>query len=84
MLARPEDRGMLNDHLLVLRQQIEFFRATLDDIMSYTRGRNKGVALGQVGRSVPKLSLRSGRPPAQWIPQLSINDTGHVSSGTEC
>ncbi len=49
LLACPEDRGMLNDHLQFLREQIEFYRATADDIMSYARGRNKGVALGQVG-----------------------------------
>lgn len=49
ILACPEDRGMLNDNLIFLRQQIEFFQATVDDIMSHTRGRNKGIAPQQVG-----------------------------------
>ncbi len=66
LLACPEDRGMLNDHLQFLRQQIEFYRATADDIMCYARGRNKGVALGQVGircrhcRHVPVHQRRKG------------------------
>jgi hypothetical protein len=32
-----------------LRQQIEAFQATEEDVMTHTRGRNKPVQLGQVG-----------------------------------
>jgi hypothetical protein len=41
----------LSDHQHFLRQQIEAFQATGEDVMTHTRGRNKPVQLGQVGIS---------------------------------
>lgn len=66
ILACPEDRGMLNENLIFLRKQIEFFQATTDEIMSHTRGRNKGIAPQQVGvrcyhcRHIPLWQRRKG------------------------
>jgi hypothetical protein len=48
-LARSVDKYKLSDHQSFLRQQIEAFQATQDDVMTHTRGRNKPVQLGQVG-----------------------------------
>jgi hypothetical protein len=44
-----DDEQKLSDHQYFLRQQIEAFQATQDDLMTHTRGRNKPVQLGQVG-----------------------------------
>jgi hypothetical protein len=49
ILAIPDDRAKLNSQQVFLRHQIEVFRASHDDILSHTRGRNKPVMLGQVG-----------------------------------
>jgi hypothetical protein len=49
-LARSAvDEYKLSEHQNFLRQQIEAFQATKDDVMTHTRGRNKPVHLGQVG-----------------------------------
>jgi hypothetical protein len=49
-LARSAvDEYKLSEHQNFLRQQIEAFQATEDDVMTHTRGRNKPVQLGQVG-----------------------------------
>ena len=49
ILARPEDNLKLSKHQVLLRHQIEAFKATEDDVSTHTRGRNKPVTLGQVG-----------------------------------
>jgi hypothetical protein len=49
-LARSAvDEYKLSEHQIFLRQQIEAFQATEDDVMTHTRGRNKPILLGQVG-----------------------------------
>jgi hypothetical protein len=50
ILARPCDAASgLSNHQILLRSQIQVFQATLDDVKTHTRGRNKSIALGQVG-----------------------------------
>jgi hypothetical protein len=50
ILARPCDAvSGLSNHQILLRSQIQVFQATLDDVQTHTRGRNKSIALGQVG-----------------------------------
>jgi hypothetical protein len=49
LLARPEDSEKLSLHQVLLRHQIEAFKATNDDVLTHTRGRNKPICLGQVG-----------------------------------
>jgi len=49
VLARPEDNLKLSAHQVLLRQQIEVFQATEDDLSTHTRGRNKPITMGQVG-----------------------------------
>jgi hypothetical protein len=48
-LAQSDDEQKLSDHQYFLRQQIEAFQATQDDLMTHTRGRNKPIHVGQVG-----------------------------------
>jgi hypothetical protein len=43
------DDGMLNENQIFLRQNIELFQATQNDIMCLTRGKNKPIVLHQVG-----------------------------------
>ena len=49
LLAVPEDNKKLSNHQVFLRNQIEAFQATEDDLTTHTRGRNKPIKLGQVG-----------------------------------
>lgn len=49
VLAVPEDNQKLSSHQVLLRNQIEAFKATEDDLTTHTRGRNKPIKLGQVG-----------------------------------
>jgi len=49
LLAVPEDTQKLSSHQVFLRNQIEAFQATKDDLTTHTRGRNKPIKVGQVG-----------------------------------
>ena len=48
-LAMSEDSLKLSAHQVLLRQQIEVFRASDEDLSTHTRGRNKPIVLNQVG-----------------------------------
>jgi len=48
-LFLPCDAQTLSEYQCLLRNQIELFEATEDDIKSNTKGRNKPIFLGQVG-----------------------------------
>jgi hypothetical protein len=48
-LSLPIDHLKVSEHQALLRQQIEAFRATEDDVSTHSRGRNKAIVLGQVG-----------------------------------
>lgn len=48
-LSQPGDKKRLSKLQCFLRQQIEFFEATIEDVNTYSRGRNKSVEVGQVG-----------------------------------
>jgi hypothetical protein len=49
IFAQSTDSLVMTGHQALLRQQIELFRATPDDLSSPARGRNKRIELGQVG-----------------------------------
>jgi len=49
VLALPEDDTKLSAYQILLRNQIEAFSATSDDLATHARGRNKPINLGQVG-----------------------------------
>jgi len=49
ILAIPQDDVRLSRYQVLLRHQIEAFKADLIDVSSHTRGRNKRIMLGQVG-----------------------------------
>ncbi len=48
-LYMSDDRGKLNDNQIFLRRQIEIFKASNEDILTLTRGKNKPIVLQQVG-----------------------------------
>ncbi len=92
VLAMPEDHGKLNEQQIFLRQQIEIFRASHDDIMSHTRGRNKAVVMGQVGircRHCGHLPVVHRRKGSTYFPSTLISiyqaaqnvNTEHMQSG---
>lgn len=49
ILAAPSDGNVLSDHQSYLRQQIQVFQATNEDVNTPVRGRNKRIYMGQVG-----------------------------------
>jgi hypothetical protein len=49
VLVDPLDSLVLNAHQILLRQQIELFVATENDLWGRNRGRNTRIELGQVG-----------------------------------
>lgn len=94
VLYRPVDGSMLSKLQALLRQQIEAFEATENDISTHVRGRNKSVQLGQVGircrhcKCLPVLERKKGSaffPTSVWgIYQASQNMcNSHLMHG-EC
>jgi hypothetical protein len=66
-----EDRGKLNDNQIFLRRQIEIFRASKDDILNLTRGKNKPIVLQQVGircRHCSNVSMGRRRKGSTYFP----------------
>jgi hypothetical protein len=49
IFAQPMDSLVLTEHQALLRQQIELFQTTNEDLSSRIRGRKKRIELGQVG-----------------------------------
>jgi hypothetical protein len=49
IVALPDDPRKLSSLQVLLRQQIEFFSASEDDVLTHARGRNKPITLKQVG-----------------------------------
>jgi hypothetical protein len=49
LLGVMDDRDKLSPHQWLLRQHIEAFEATEEDVQTHTRGRNKPIVLHQVG-----------------------------------
>jgi hypothetical protein len=48
-VSLPSDRETLSEYQCLLREQIVFFEATVDDIEATAQGRNKPIKVGQVG-----------------------------------
>lgn len=75
LLSIPEDEVKLNEQQVFLRRQIEVFRATEDDIMSHTRGRNKPISLGQAGlrcRHCGHLPVSKRRKGSTYFPSSLV------------
>jgi hypothetical protein len=49
VLYMPSDDDLLSDHQVLVRKQIEFFEAQVDDVNVVMPGRRKEIVLGQVG-----------------------------------
>jgi hypothetical protein len=48
-VSLPSDQETLSEYQCLLREQIVFFEATVDDIEATAQGRNKPIKIGQVG-----------------------------------
>jgi hypothetical protein len=48
-MACPSDQALMSEHQAFLRLQIEFFRATDEDINAHVRGRNRPIRYNQIG-----------------------------------
>jgi hypothetical protein len=65
------DLDSLSDYQILVRQQLELFEATAEDVDSNTQGRKKSVALGQIGvrcRHCAGISLRARGRGAVYYP----------------
>ena len=49
VLALPEDDTKLSSYQILLRNQVEAFAASTDELVTHARGRNKPISLRQVG-----------------------------------
>ncbi len=49
MLSLASDPGSVSEYQCLVRQQIEFFEATQEDVQSNAQGRNRPIVLAQVG-----------------------------------
>lgn len=91
-LAIPEDCGKLSEQQVFLRNQIEAFQAGEEDISTHTRGRNKPIALGQVGircKHCAHLSVVQKQKGSTYFPATLLGiyqaaqnmSTAHLQSG---
>jgi hypothetical protein len=70
-LALPDDTRKLSSLQVLLRQQIEFFSASEDDLLTHARGRNKPITLKQVGircRHCANLALKRRKKGSVYFP----------------
>jgi hypothetical protein len=70
-LSLPDDANKLSPLQVLLRQQIEIFAASDDDLMTHARGRNKPITLKQVGircRHCASLPLKRQKRGAVYFP----------------
>ena len=92
ILAQPLDEVKLSSHQVLLRHQIEAFKASEDDVTTHTRGRNKPVQLGQIGircRHCSKLPISRRQKGSTYFPatlmglyQAAQNmSTSHMQNG---
>ena len=91
-LAQTVDKFKLSEHQLFLRFQIEAFAATEDDVNTHIRGRNKRIALGQVGircRHCAHLAASRRQKGAAYFPANTMGlyqaaqnmSTAHIQCG---
>jgi hypothetical protein len=70
-LSLPEDNDKLSPFQILLRNQIEVFKASGEDTSTHTRGRNKPISLGQVGircRHCANLPVKRRQKGATYYP----------------
>ena len=92
-LEGPTDHLDLSAYQCFLRQQIEYFQAVEEDVLTHTRGRNKTVRIGQVGiRCIhcSHLQVRKRKKGAIYFPTYLLGvyqaaqniNTSHFSTGS--
>jgi hypothetical protein len=92
ILCLSDDSLKLSEHQVLLRQQIEVFRASEDDIATHTRGRNKPIAINQVGircRHCAHLPISKRQRGCAYFPATTVGlyqaaqnmSTTHIQCG---
>jgi hypothetical protein len=85
-------RSNLSEHQMLLRQQIEIFEASVEDVATHMRGRNKTISLGQVGlrcKHCAHISVKCRQKGSTYFPstksgvyQAAQNmSTTHIANG---
>lgn len=75
-LALPSDRTCLTVYQMLLRQSLEYFTATTDDVESRVRGRKQKIRLGQLGvrcRYCAHLPVSQRGKGAVYYPKTLLN-----------
>jgi hypothetical protein len=75
ILALPEDNLKLSTHQVLLRHQIEAFRATEQDMSTHMRGRNKPILQNQIGircRHCSHLPVGRRQKGATYFPNATL------------
>ena len=92
ILCLSDDSLKLSEHQVLLRQQIQVFRATQHDISTHTRGRNKPILINQVGircRHCAHLPISKRQRGSAYFPASTIGlyqaaqnmSTTHIQCG---
>jgi hypothetical protein len=71
LLYTPIDEDILAENQILVRKQIEFFEAEVEDVETITSGRRRPIVLGQVGiqcKHCAHLSLRQRKKAAIYYP----------------
>jgi hypothetical protein len=75
ILGSATDTSVMSDHQVLMRLQIEIFCATIDDVTSIVKGRNRRIHVGQVGircRHCAHLSLAQRGHGTVYFPSTTF------------
>lgn len=75
-LAVPSDEGRLSGYQILLRQSLEYFSATKEDVETHVQGRKQKIRLGQIGvrcRFCAHLRIENRGKGAVYFPRTLIN-----------
>lgn len=76
IMSLPSDRNCLTVYQMLLRQSLEYFAATKDDVEARVRGRKQKIRLGQIGvrcRYCSHLQIQHRGRGAVYYPKTMIN-----------
>lgn len=75
-LLLPNDKALLSDYQILIRESLEFFEVQQSDLLSSVPGRKKNVELGQVGI---RCKYCAHRPP-HWRGRGAVYFPGNLAS----
>lgn len=75
-LLLPNDKALLSDYQILIRESLEFFEVQASDMLSSVPGRKKNVEVGQVGIRCRYCAHR----PAHWKGRGAVYFPGNLAS----